>query len=105
MAWTYVGSAAIKKGTMLKLTSTAFQCDVATASTDVPCGIALQDCAAGNVTPQAIGVGQTEGNVYKVIASTTIAIQALLGPTTGGKAVTVTTSATYALKYVWGTAL
>jgi len=101
----YVGSAAIKKGTMLKLGATEGQCDVATAVTDVPCGIAMQDAAAGNTTAQSIGIGCIEGEVYKVIGSTTIAIGAALGPTTGGKAVTITLSTTYAQEWIWGIAL
>jgi len=104
-SWQYIGSAAIKKGTMLKMHTVAGQCDVATAVTDVPCGIALEDAAAGDTTPQNIGVGSTEGEVYKVIGSTTIAIKAALGPTTGGKAVTITLSTTYAQEWIWGIAL
>lgn len=104
-SWQYIGSAAIKKGTMLKLHTVAGQCDVATGVTDVPCGIALEDAAAGNSTPQNIGVGSINGEVYKVIASTAIAIGVQLGPTTGGQAITIALTTTYAQEWVWGTAL
>lgn len=104
-SWQYIGSGAIKKGTMLKLGTVAGQCDVATAVSEVPCGIALEDCAAGSTTPQHLGVGSIEGEVYKVIGSTTITIGNTLGATTGGKAVAVTLSTTYAQEWIFGVAL
>lgn len=104
-SWLYIGSAAIKKGTLLKLGTVAGTCDVATAVTDVPAGVALEDVAAGNTINQPVGVGSMEGEVYKVIGSTTIAIGAALGPTTGGKAVTITLTTTYAQEWIWGIAL
>lgn len=108
-AWAFIGTGALLKGTMLKLTAVAGECDVATAVTDVPCGIALENLAAdsGRATLKgaSVGVGATEGAVYKVIGSTTIAILAALGPTTAGKAVTITLSTTYAQEWIWGIAL
>jgi hypothetical protein len=108
-AWSFIGTGAIKKGTMLKMTTVAGECDVATAVTDVPAGIALEDVAAdanrATLKGTGVGVGQLEGEIYKVIGSTTIAILAALGPTTGGKAVTITLSTTYAQEWIWGIAL
>lgn len=105
----YIGTAAIKKGTMLAMTTVANEVDVATAVTDVPAGIALQDVALDTARATGagynLGIGCIEGEVYKVIASTTIAIKAALGPTTGGKAVTITLSTTYAQEWIWGIAL
>lgn len=104
-SWKYVGSAALKKGTLLKQATNAGECDVATGVTDLPIGVLLEDCAAGNTTAQNVGVGSTHGEVYKVIGSTTIAIGAALGATTGGKAVTITLSTTYAQEWIFGHAL
>lgn len=108
-AWSFIGTGAVTKGMMLKITSVAGECDVATASTDVPAGIALQDLPAdanrATTKGAAIAVGDEVGATYKAIASTTIAITNPVGPTTGGKAVALTLSATYALKWVWGWAL
>lgn len=107
--WLFIGTGALKKGTMLAMTTVDAECDVATAVSDVPAGIALEDLAADaarattNGTP--VGVGAEEGAVYKVIASTTIAIKAALAPTTAGKAVTITLSTTYAQEWIWGIAL
>ena len=107
--WLFIGTGAVKKGTMLMLTTVDGECDVATAVTDVPAGIALEDLAADSARATtkgvSIGVGAEEGAVYKVIASTTIAIKAALAPTTGGKAVTITLSTTYAQEWIWGIAL
>lgn len=107
--WSFIGTGAISKGTMLKMTSVAGECDVATASTDVPAGIALQDVPAdaNRATLKGIGisVGDEYGAAYKVIGSTTIAVTNPVGPTTGGKAVALTLSATYALKWAWGWAM
>lgn len=107
--WSFIGTGAVKKGTMLKMTTVDNECDVATAVTDVPAGIALEDLAAdanrATTKGAPIGVGANEGEVYKVIGSTTIAILAALGPTTGGKAVTITLSTTYAQEWIWGIAL
>lgn len=108
-AWSFIGTGAVAKGTMLKLTSVDGECDVATAVTDVPCGIALQDLPAdanrATTKGASIAVGNEYGATYKVIGSTTIAATNPLGPTTAGKAVALTLSATYALKWVWGYAL
>ena len=108
-AWSFIGTGALKKGTMLKLTAVDGECDVATVVTDVPCGVALEDLPAdanrATLKGAAVGVGAQEGDVYKVIGSTTIAIGAALGPTTGGEAVTITLSATYAQDWIFGIAL
>lgn len=107
--WSFIGTGAIKKGTMLALTTVDGECDVSTAVGDVPAGIALEDlpadAARATLKGASVGVGCEEGAVYKVIASTTIAIKAALGPTTGGKAVTITLSTTYAQEWIWGIAL
>lgn len=107
--WSFIGTGAVKKGTMLKLSTVEGECDVATAVGDVPCGIALEDLPAdanrATLKGASIGVGASEGDIYKVIGSTTIAIGAALGPTTGGKAVTITLSATYAQEWIFGIAL
>ena len=107
--WSFIGTGAVKKGTMLKMGAAAGECDVATLVTDVPAGIALQDlpadAARATGAGAAISVGDEYGAAYKVIASTTIALLAPVVPTTGGKAVTVTLSATYAVKWVWGWAM
>jgi len=108
-SYSFIGTGALKTGTMLKLTSVYGECDVATAVTDTPCGIALEDLAAdanrATLKGANIGVGSIEGEVYKVIGSTTVNILAALGPTTGGKAVTITLSTTYAQEWIWGIAL
>lgn len=108
-AWQFIGTGAVKKGTLLKVGAVENECDVATAVTDIPCGVALEDLPAdaGRATGKgaSIGVGCNEGEVYKVIASTTIAIGAALGPTTGGKAVTITLSTIYAQEWIFGVAL
>lgn len=108
-AWSFIGTGALAKGTMLKATSVAGECDVATAVTDVPAGIALQDLPAdanrATLKGAAVAVGNEYGATYKAIASTTINILAPVVPTTAGKAVTVTLSTTYALKWVWGWAM
>lgn len=107
--WKFIGTGAISKGTMLKMGTVAGECDVATAVTDVPAGISLEDVAAdaGRATLKGIGIGVgcIEGEVYKVIGSTTISIKAALGPTTAGKAVTITLTTTYAQEWIWGIAL
>ena len=107
--WSFIGTGAVKKGTMLKLSTVDGECDVATAVTDVPCGVALENLAAdanrATLKGAPIGVGCAEGEIYKVIGSTTIAIGAALGPTTGGKAVTITLSTTYAQEWIFGIAL
>lgn len=103
--WQYIGATAQPKGTLMKMHTVAGQCDVATAVTDIPCGVLLEDCAIGSVIAQNVGIGSIEGEVYKVVGSTTIAIKALLGATAAGKAVTVTFNATYANKWIFGVAL
>jgi hypothetical protein len=105
-SWQYLGTVALKKGTMMAMSTVANQLVVATAVTDVPAGILLEDVPAASATaPANVGIGSTEGEVYKVIGSTTIAIKAALGPTTGGKAVTITLTTTYAQEWIWGIAL
>jgi hypothetical protein len=103
-SWQFIGAAS-PKGTMLKLGTVAGQCDIATAVTDLPCGVLLEDAAAGTSTPQNVAVGQVHGEIYKVVGSTTIAIGAVLGAAAAGEAVTITLSTTYAQEWVFGVAL
>lgn len=86
-SYKYVGSAALKGGEVLKLGSNQGECDVATAATDFPIGVAAHGVTAGNVTAQNLGVFMP-GQVVKMIGSTTISLGARLAATTGGKVVT-----------------
>lgn len=104
-SYQYTGSAASKKGTILTLTTVYGQLGVATAVTDKPIGILLEDVAAGDTTPQNCSVGSTNGEVYKLVASTAIAIGAAVGATTAGKAVTITLSTVYAQEWIVGIAI
>lgn len=103
-SWIYTGSAALTGGEALKFVSKG-KCDVATAVTDLPVGIAAEACAAGNVTGQNIAVWAPYAMpTVQVIGSTTIAEGAVLAATTGGKMVTVVAQAAYAaaFEFIWG---
>ncbi len=87
-SWQHVGSGALTGGELMKF-SAANQVDVAGAATDKIVGVAAEAAAAGNVTPQNIGVFPLRtGETLQVIASAAITAGAYLTATTGGKVVT-----------------
>lgn len=87
-SWKYVGSSALTGGELLKW-SAKDQVDVATAVTDKIVGVAAEACAAGNTTPQNIGVWPlVTGTTVQVIASAAISAGAYVAVTTGGQVVT-----------------
>jgi hypothetical protein len=96
-------------GEVLKWGSTKGQVDRATALTDKIAGFALNGCAAGNVTPQHVGIGLLGGGgVVEGIASAAISLLDYVTVTTAGELVTTTPKATYeasAVEWIIGVAL
>lgn len=106
-SWLYINTAAdCLVGNGIKQGGTFGQCDLSTANTEIPLGIATETAklapAAGGPF-NAVTVETRSGAQVKMIAGAAVAINVLLTATAAGKFITAAKSVTpAAAEYVWG---